>query len=813
MARYTYNASLVTQTLDKLYSACDSLDSTNVDIKKGIDMINNARGAENISIDYTPITGYQSSVIDYIETMASEIKKKAQEIEEYQDAPWYKKLFATIGMGALKLVEGLASFVEQIGDGLVAITGFIGGIFSSKFRDCLGEFVKKDWVGDTTAKWYEEGWLKSVNKYSIMSHESTAANVLKGIGVAAGYVVLTVCTYGAGTAVSLGVSAAAAAAGGIGSGTQAGLQAGKTFNQAFGQGVKQGAVAAATTLVVGGVANKLGAITKGASSVLNSADEVTGALVNSSDEIANALVNSGDEITNALVNSGDEITNAALKVADKADETFNAVTKTADKLDDAGATIKNAQIGDKVKMGDDMVEVIGKKITKEGDEILKVRGSHGTDALRNVNGKLTSMVQGDDVYNIVANSGDEVANAIVNNADEVGTALVNNADEASTALRVIDKADEAGTALKVVDKADEAGNALKVVDKVDDGANAATGAGKQTIGQKIVGKVNQGMEKLAQTKTGQAVGNLVNKVGPTATNATAAVAGAGAGGSLSSPAQSSAYRVAMNEASTPTPGQQLAEESYNKVMDNKPTINENPQVNGGGNNNGTQAGAGSSSPSGNDGGGNTGGNNGGKPSYQVTGKDPVKLPDYPGGDGGNNGGNGGNNGGNGGNNGGNGGNNGTDGAVGGVDITGGNGGGGTGRTSGNGSTHGIKTLGKTTSGKVSSSDVLDTFGAAAGSLSDITGTDTSIPTSSSPILSSDSGSGKSMIPLGAGLGAAALAGIGTKAYLDKKEKKEEDSDELETEEWANQDVEIDYGLETEEEADYLDPTDELAFQE
>ena len=809
MARYTYNASLVTQTLDKLYSACDSLDSTNVDIKKGIDMINNARGAENISIDYTPITGYQSSVIDYIETMASEIKKKAQEIEEYQDAPWYKKLFATIGMGALKLVEGLASFVEQVGDGLVAITGFIGGIFSSKFRDCLGEFVKKDWVGDTTAKWYEEGWLKSVNKYSIMSHESTAANVLKGIGVAAGYVVLTVCTYGAGTAVSLGVSAAAAAAGGIGSGTQSGLQAGMTFNQAFGQGVKQGAVAAATTLVVGGVANKLGAITKGASSVLNSADEVTGALVNSSDEIANALVNSGDEVANALVNSGDEITNAALKVADKADETFNAITKTADKLDDAGVTIKNAQIGDKVKMGDDMVEVIGKKITKEGDEILKVRGSHGTDALRNVNGKLTSMVQGDDVYNIVANSGDEVANAIVNNADEVGTALINNADEAGTALRVIDKADEAGTALKVVDKADEAGNALKVVDKVDDGANAAAKAGKTTIGQKITNVYNKSMEKLAQTVPGKAVGTAANAIGPAGTNAVASVAGAAAGGNLSAPAQSSANRIAMNEAANPTPGQQLAEESYNKVMDNKPTINENPQVSGGANNGGAQSGNGSSSTT-----PNAGGDNGGKPSYQVTGKDPVKLPDYPGGDGGNNGGNGGNNGGNGGNNGGNGGNNGTDGAVGGVDITGGNGGGGgTSGTSGNGSTHGIKTLGKTTTGKVSSSDVLDTFGAAAGSLSDITGTSTSIPSSSSPILSSDGGSGSSMIPLGAGLGAAALAGIGTKAYLDKKEKKEEDSDELETEEWANQDVEIDYGLETDEEADYLDPTDELAFQE
>ena len=473
MARYTYNASLVTQTLDKLYSACDSLDSTNVDIKKGIDMINNARGAENISVDFSPITGYQSSVVDYIETMAKEIKGKAQEIEEYQDAPWYKKLFATIGMGALKLVEGLASFVEQIGDGLVSIVGFIGGIFSSDFRDCIGDFVKKDWVGDTTAKWYEEGWLKSVNKYSIMSHESTAANVLKGIGVAAGYVVLSVCTAGAGTAVSLGVSAAAAAAGGIGSGTQAGLQAGKTFNQAFGQGVKQGAVAAATTLVVGGVANKLGALTKGGSAVLNSADEVTGALVNSSDEVANALLNSGDEVTNALLNSGDEVTNA------------------------------------------------------------------------------------------LVNSSDEVTTALANNADEVGNAVANSADDV--------------------------GNA--VVNSGDDVANA----GKQTIGQKINAKVNsgidkakglvnKGLEKAAQTKVGGAIGKGVNAIGTTATNATATVAGAAAGGNLSSPAESSAYRVAMNEAGNPSLGQQLAEESYNKVADNIPTVNENPQPNGGGNN-------------------------------------------------------------------------------------------------------------------------------------------------------------------------------------------------------------------------------------
>ena len=117
-----------------------------------------------------------------------------------------------------------------------------------------------------------------------------------------------------------------------------------------------------------------------------------------------------------------------------------------------------------------------------------------------------------------------------------------------------------------------------------------------------------------------------------------------------------------------------------------------------------------------------------------------------------------------------------------------------------------------------SSEVLNTFGEAAGSLSGLSGSKTSIPTSSSPILSSSDGSksGSSFVPLGAGLGAASIAGIGAKAVMDKREKaKDEESDDLETEEWATQDdVEIDYGMETStEESDYLSPTDELAFTE
>ena len=309
MARYTYNASLVSETIDTLNSACKTLDNTNVDIKKGINMICNARGAENMNIDFSPIIGYQSQVIDVVDEMRNELIKKSKEIEDYENAPWYKKLFATIGMGALKLIEGLATFVEQIGDGLVSIVGFVGGIFSSDFRDCIGEFVKTDWVGDTTAKWYTEGWLKGINKYSYMSHESTAANILKGVGNAAGYVAISCIPY-----VGPYLSIAASTVGAVGSGTQAGLQQGMTYNQAFGQGAKQGAVALATSLIAKGVANKLTSI---------------GTAAGAMDDVANGAVKTSKGIL------------AGVAKADLTDEMAGLLDDTVGMLDDTAHLAQN----------------------------------------------------------------------------------------------------------------------------------------------------------------------------------------------------------------------------------------------------------------------------------------------------------------------------------------------------------------------------------------------------------------------------------------------------------------------------------------
>ena len=761
MSRYTYNSGLVTQTLEKLSSACDALDATNVDIQKGIDMIENARGAVNMQVDYSVITGYQSQVIEYIDTMSNEISNKAQEIEEYESAPWWKKLFATIGMGALKLVEGLATFVENIGDGLVSIVGFVGGIFSSDFRDSVGEFVKKDWVGDTTAQWYEEGWLKDVNKYSVMSHESTAANILKGVGTAAGYVILSVATAGAGTAVSLGVSTAAAAAGGIGSGTQSGLQAGMTFNQAFGQGVKQGAVSAATTLVVGGVANKL---TAGARSVAaaNSIDDLSAAASKTASSLKGvkaALANGGDEIAGML----DDVTNSLDEVATIADDAAMA----------GGTTVKSASTAFKSS----------KNLAKSIDDLKAAAQAAG---------------YGDDV---------------INSIDDLATSAKATSEAAKTAKSAVAGAQKF-TDTKVGEKAGAvASKAKNVVKNTPVVGKAAT---------KVASTAKNVLKGAATSKVGTAVTNVLTtaatKAGPVVTNAIAAGTGAVASGVLTDSIESTAYRNAM-EAQEAIAAQQDTS-TTTTPSGNTPVTNTSGEsttsTNTGGNITSTTT---PSSTGGNTGSYSTGGTTStgsttasstpvsttpitgtemSTPDIGSTGSNtssntsvPTTTPSNSGQT--------------------------TDSIVGSANNIASSGTSNytptVGSLAGNTSISG----GETDTSSTVASELADSFGNVSGSLSELTGgsSNMNIPTSSAPIVNSEIKTKSSMIPLGAGLGAAAISGIGAKAYMDRKENKKEDDEAINTDSWEEETegISIDYGSQIQETSDYLSPTDEYAFQE
>ena len=746
MARYTYNASLVSQAIEELSSACKALDSTNGEIQKGISTVSSARGAENIDVDFSYITNYQSQVIEYIEMMSTEISGKAQEIEEYQSAPWYKKLFATIGMGALKLVEGLGSFVENLGDGVVSVFGFVGGIFNSDLQDACAEFVKKDHVGDFFYDQYEEGGLQWLNKYSVMSHQSTAANVLKGIGTATGYIIVGVATGGMGTA-GLGISAATALVGGVGSGTQSGLQQGLSFNEAFGKGVKQGAVSAATTLVVGGLANKLTAGAR-AGKALDSLDELSGAASKTSQSVKNLKdIMKSAGLGDDVINLTDDIVGLTDDVANFADD---AVTVGGTTAKSASTTLKNA-----------------KDLASKANELKEVAKAAGAT---------------DDVLNAI----DDVVN---NSANTLKVAK--NANSAVSAARGTDAVvNEGNKFTKAVADSKIGQMATNVTQKV---ANSSIGQGLAKAGN-----------ALATSKAGVAVTNAANAIGPKAVGGVAAAAGQVTSGGITAPVQAAQFRMAENAG--PSVGQKLYDATSGTLQDNlpdfapqqstavdqitpTPTSTPDPTP--------TSDSTPKSAPT---------------PMLDSTPRsdltprpdpaprpdptprpDPIPKPD-------------------------------SDPISGGQRLPGDNDnkpivnpsiGGGT----GGGNYSNLTGNASTGNSNITSDDLMNSLGNSTGSLSDLTTSTMNIPTSSSPILSSDGLSTKSasVIPVVAGLGAAGLAGVGTKAYLDKREKDSDEDEEegLETEEW-NEDADsmnIDYGETENAEADYLTPTDEYAFQE
>jgi hypothetical protein len=740
MARYTYNARLVQETIETLNEACNKLDYTNVDMKKGIDMIYNARGAENINIDFSPITGYQSQVIDFIDQMSGELRKKSREIEEYENAPWYKKLFATIGMGALKIIEGFIGVNENVIDGLVSIVGFIGGLFSSRFQDCLGEFIKKDWVGDTTAKWYEEGWLKNVNKYSYMSHQSTAANVLKGVGNAVGYIALSCIPY-----VGFAVSTAAATMGAIGSGTQSGLQQGMSYNQAFGQGAKQGAVALATSLITKGIANKL---TSSAGAVTNSIDDVSRA--------ASSAKNTFTGLKSALAGAGDDI---------------------AGLLDDAAGALD-----DVANFADDAV-IAGGATTQSANAAF-----NSAKNLTSTLDKLKTAAQ-------AAGYGDDVLNSI----DEMAAAAKSTQTAANAAKNIV-----ANTSSITNGKF---GETVKNIGNKIPGSKAVTSAVGKVTSNPVVQKAVTGLSNAAQT---------VAKASPVVSSAVSTTAGVVASGTLGDNQTSTAYRQFVQESQTTTPGMALYNETQQTLQNAKPSAAtaeqaaqnlQNMEAQGyvPGSATPTEvpvstvtvtpiATSGPTSTS--------------SPSYNVTTK-PIEIAPYP--------------------------ENSQpthyqptittkpvvipdniptsdqpilDNVINNIIID----------NKPQTTTPGINNVtGTTTTDVIShstqtSSQVLNTFGNTSSSVSTMD-TKTMIPTSSSPILSSAANESSSFAPLGAGISTAALAGFGTKKLVDKK--KEEQDEKLNVEEWQqnDNDPDVTFSREILKDADYLNPMDELAFQE
>ena len=251
MSEYSYDKQRVAESINSLEGLSKQISSLQADMISGLSTIKNARGAANyIDLKESSIDSFIEECDNELNELISNLNYQVQAIEKYQkdqedinSASFIKKACSTVGMVALNLIEGVGSTVESVVDGFASLVG----IFSSRAR----EFVKKDHVGDWFASKYESGLLSSVNKYSYMSYDGTAASVFKGIGSAIPAIVLAFATAGSSLAVQA-IPVALAGVSGLGSKVESELQLENTsYTTIMAKGIFSGAIEGFLTYAIG----------------------------------------------------------------------------------------------------------------------------------------------------------------------------------------------------------------------------------------------------------------------------------------------------------------------------------------------------------------------------------------------------------------------------------------------------------------------------------------------------------------------------------------------------------------------------------
>lgn len=319
MSRYKYNKEAVSSVIDQLNSAIDKLNDVDSEILSGFSTIKTARGGQYININSEGALKYKDISVEAIRKIIDDIRGKVQIIEEYSSASWLTKASSSIGMGFSKFIEGFFSAGENIFDGFATVGGLVAGIFSQDAKNAVGNFVKKDYVGDFFDNAYNGGFLSGIEKYSAFSSESTAANIFRGFGVVSGYVATAALAGGTASAIggkaftvgakaaasSLGYSATLTGIGGMGDGTENALQAGMDFNHAAFEGAKEGAVQAGTVVVFSKGSEALGKGLQKVKSALTS--KATGVVTTSADDIVKLASGTTDDVTKLASETTDDV--------------------------------------------------------------------------------------------------------------------------------------------------------------------------------------------------------------------------------------------------------------------------------------------------------------------------------------------------------------------------------------------------------------------------------------------------------------------------------------------------------------------------
>ena len=532
-------------------------------VRAAVTELNQAKGMAEfvgqVNVDsFTPTFERVTSTIDQVATM---IQQKADNIKVYEESKWYEKLGSTFAMAGAKFGEGILSVVEDLGDGVVSLVGWVAPKDSGVEKWC-SDFVQKEWSHDTFNFYYNSEFAKK----STFTEDSAIAGAFKIGGQVATYMFAGGLVAGAGKAKAAGTAVKAANAAtktgkvaktvatvsskvggvvskvgglasastwgatavagvaGMGSGTETGLRNGLDFDSAARGGVKQGAFQAALAFAGGKLGEKMAksAALKGANQTLDdAANNMTKTLSNTTDDAlrnaGKAATQASDDLMRAAANSTDDAVKAAAKaVANTSDDVLKAAaTTTDDAVLAANKAVTNAT-DDLVKAAanstDDAIKAAGKVATQASDDLAKAVANTTDDAIKTAQKAFTNA--SDDLAKAVAkNAGDDVINAakeaVTKAGDDVARAIANSTDDA---VKAASKAVSNATDDLVKAAANSSDDVIKAAGKVvtnasDDLTQAIAKSGDKAIkaATKAANNANMNLTKAIANTTDDAV--------------------------------------------------------------------------------------------------------------------------------------------------------------------------------------------------------------------------------------------------------------------------------------------------------------------
>lgn len=368
-------------------------------VNNAIKDLNNVNGLAQFvgTVDVNGFNTVFESIATTISQIGEQIQVKADDIKAYEEASFWEKAGSTMSMAFAKTGEGILSVVEDLGDGVVSLVGWVAPKDSGLEKAC-SSFVEKEWSHDAFNFYYESDFAKK----SVFTEDSAAASAFKIAGSVAGTLAISAATAGAfsGAGIAAKGTKAAKAANilignttranttmaflmGMGAGTESGLNQGLSFDDAAWSGAKQGTVQAGIAYGAG----KLGEY--------------------------NAK-------KNAIKAAQTEVDDAAATVK-KANEAFN-------QADDAlgAATERKAQAG---RNFDIAGEELNEELTKNGfDVVSELEGPHGIGPNPSSNANIKEKYDAFKAFR----KGNEMAEKQLDNALSKAKAMrnsLNNADE------------------------------------------------------------------------------------------------------------------------------------------------------------------------------------------------------------------------------------------------------------------------------------------------------------------------------------------------------------------------------------------------